>query len=110
MQSIQQLHDAADKERQKASDLRQEADKNRLKSQDNVADMSVSLRYSNVAQKSEEKAAFHDQDAIKFDTKATDLEAKALEINRQKVELQNSSQAQILKLDQEEKKLRGQAA
>lgn len=110
MQSIQQLHDAADKERQKATDLRQLAEKNRLKYQDNMADPTISLRYSNEAQKSEERAALHDQEAMKFETKATDLEAKALEINRQKVELQNNSQAQILKLDQEEKKLRGQAA
>lgn len=108
MQSIQDLHDAADKERQKASDLRHEADRNRGKSDNSGDDTQSSLQYLNEAQMNEEKAAQHDQVATKFDAKATDLEAKALELNRQKTEIQNTSQAQIDRLDKEEKKLRGE--
>ncbi|HEY8886140.1 MAG TPA: hypothetical protein VIM31_01420 [Candidatus Microsaccharimonas sp.] len=107
MRSIQQLQGAANKERQKAEGLRHEAQKSRQKSQDNMADAEIYGRYALDAQKHEEKAAEHDQIAIKFEAEMVNLEAHAVELNKRKTEIQSSSQAQIEKLDQEERMLRG---
>jgi len=109
MRTIQQLHDAADKERLKATGLRDEAEKQRLKAQDNMDNPSISMSASNESQKLEEKAAIHDQQATKFLAEATDLEAKALELNRRKNEIQTNTQSEIDRLDREEKSLRGEA-
>lgn len=107
MHSIQQLHDAADKEREKADSLRREAMKDRQKAEGAMKDPQLSQRYANDGQKNEENAAEHDRVAMKFVAEATDLEAKAIELSRQKNEIKNSSRSQINKLDQEEKQLRG---
>jgi len=109
MRSIQQLHDAADKERQKADGLRGESQKQRLKAQDSMDNPNIALVAANESQKDEEKAALHDQQAAKLLAEATDLEARALEINRRKNEIQANAQAQIDQLDREEKALRGEA-
>jgi len=107
MRTIQQLQDAADKERSKAEALRAEAKKNQLFAADNMADPNVSSRYANIAQKDNQKAAQHDQSATKYDLEKTQLEARAVELNRRKTEIQDVSQSQINKLDQEERAIRG---
>jgi hypothetical protein len=108
MKSIQQLHEAAAQETAKADDLRNDADKHRQKAQDNADNPQIMMDENNQAQKSEEKASVHDQAAATFNKEATDLEAKAMEISHQKDAIQASSQAQIEKLEQEEKMLRGE--
>lgn len=107
MQTIRELHDAADKERVKADSFRKEAEKYQSKANDNMADPAVSQRYINDRQSFEQKASVHDQAAMKFETKATELETQAVELNRQKTEIQTTSQSQIDKLDAEEQMLRG---
>ena len=109
MKSIQQLHDTADKARQKAVAFRNEAEKQRLKAQDNIDNPSIAMSASNEAQKLEEKASQHDQEAARIMQETTALEAKALELNRRKNEIQSSTQAEIDRLDREEKTLRGDA-
>jgi hypothetical protein len=108
MRSIKLLHDTANKERRKSEDLRHEATKNRLKAVETIEDQPLSLQYTNEAQKNEEKAAQHDNTAMNLENEAIALEAKALELNRKKNEIQASSQAEIVKLDKEEKSLRGE--
>ena len=108
MKSIQLLHDTAEKERVKSQGLRKEAEKHRQKAQDNLDNPDVIITENNEAQRNEEKASQHDQEAAALEKEATELEAKALELNRRKNEIQATSQAQMNKLDQEEKMLRGQ--
>lgn len=107
MKSIKQLQDAARNERQKADDLRKEAVRDHEKAQSAMADPQVSQRYSSDAQKYDEKASLHDQEATKFDTEATVLGMRILELNREKNDIQSSSQAHIERIDSEEKRIRG---
>ena len=107
MKTIQLLHDTADKEQAKADNLRGEAEKQRQVAQDNMGDPTVSLRATNEAQKYEQQAAIHDQIAMKASQQAAQLEAKAVELQRRKTEVQTSSQAEIDRLDAEERAIRG---
>ena len=108
MRNIQQLQDGAAKEHQKADSLRNDAEKNRQRADDSADAPQVAQPFANTAQKYETKAAEHDQAAMKLEEEAKQLEAKAIDLNRQKNEISIASQAQIDRLDAEERALRGQ--
>lgn len=109
MKSIQQLHHEADHERQKAADLRTEAERYRRRAQDTATDPSAAQSEITIAQQNEDKALLREQEANEFDRQALLLEVKLQDIVRRKNEIQTNSQAEIDRLEQEERALRGDA-
>jgi hypothetical protein len=109
MRSILDLHSASTKAHQKADAFRSEAEKNHLKARAFIDDPKSFQQHENNAQKYEEKAVICDQEGMKCDTEAMTMEARVFEINRQKNEIRNTSQAQIERLENEEKMLRGES-
>jgi len=109
MKSIQSIRDTADKARTKANEFRVLAEKTRLQSNDYLPDEPArAQKMLNEAQQYEDRASQHEQEIASLEVEATDLEAKVTELNRRKTEVQATMQAEIDRLDLEEKALRGE--
>jgi len=109
MKSIQSIRDTADKSRAKADSLRDMAERKRAQSNDYVPDEPARVQQlMNEAQQYENQASALEQEVAGLEVEATDLEAKIADINRRKTEVQTTMQAEIDRLDLEEKTLRGE--
>jgi hypothetical protein len=110
MRNAKLLKDTAQRERRDAEARHKEAEQAQAKANDYMknGDAEKGLQESKAAQKSQEKAYQYEQAARDSQQEAANLEKKAIEKEREMQELQQSTQAEMDRLEAERRRLLGE--
>jgi outer membrane murein-binding lipoprotein Lpp len=109
MANSAQLHNDAEQLRQKIKVKRDDANKANLRAEESnrAGNFEKAAVENELANKNQQEALPMEQTAVEYDRRAAELEGKAVEIEKQQNRLQTNTQAQIDKLEQQKKALRG---
>jgi len=107
MKTIQSLQASIGKDREKAANLRDQAERQRLKANGYPDDPTTSQRYHDEAQRFETSAIALDQAIVGAESELTTLEAQLADLEKRKNDLIAAKQAEIDRLETEAQTIRG---
>lgn len=106
MKSIRTLNDCAEKERQKAQNYLDQAEKERSKNRTNISQSGVDSIDQHIME-CDTQAVNHEKLAQGFEQQAKSLEAEANKLSLKKTEIIRIARLRVEELEAQEKSLRG---